>query len=503
MSLCSGLTLDQSLKLYRGVLLDNDTQTMRQLCLDDLFFLLHTGCMRQDMAHPWLYERCREFEAEPDFCLDLWSREHYKSTIITYGGTLQDILRDPEITVGIFSHTRPIAKGFLKQIMTELETNDFLKGLFPDILWSCPKREAPCWSLDGGLCVRRKSNPKEMTVSAWGLVDGQPTSKHFSLLVYDDVVTRESVTSPEQIEKTTGAWELSLNLGAHGGRRRYIGTRYHFNDTWRTLIERGAAKSRVYPATDDGTLEGKPVFLDRKTLDEKRRDMGPYTFGCQMLQNPVADSAQGFKEEWMRYYSHIKPNQYNIYIIVDPAGGKKKDNDYTVMWVVGLGSDNNYYVLDGVRDRLNLAERTKTLFRLVRKWNPIKVGYERYGLQSDIEHIEEKMELENYRFTIEETGGSMAKEDRIRKLVPPFEAGRVWFPTRLLFQDYEGVMHDLSREFVVDELTAFPVAIHDDMLDGLARIRDPNFSVVFPELEERHEISAPPAFVQHDYDPLA
>ena len=98
-------------------------------------------------------------------------------------------------TVGIFSHTRPIAKAFLRQIKNELERNEWLKELFPEVLWEDP-RKAPKWSEDEGIVVKRSSNPKESSVEAWGLVDGQPTSKHFGALVYDDIVTRESVTTP-------------------------------------------------------------------------------------------------------------------------------------------------------------------------------------------------------------------------------------------------------------------------------------------------------------------
>jgi hypothetical protein len=92
-------------------------------------------------------------------------------------------LNDPEITVGIFSHTRPIAKAFLRQIKREFETNEQLKALFPEILYANPAAESPKWSEDEGITVKRSSNPKEATVEAWGLVDGQPTSKHYRLLI--------------------------------------------------------------------------------------------------------------------------------------------------------------------------------------------------------------------------------------------------------------------------------------------------------------------------------
>lgn len=495
--ICSGLTREQSNELYLEMLEAGDKDALRRLCLEDLFFLLSIGCKRRDINRDWLYARCREVEAQPDGHLDLWAREHYKSTIITFGKSIQDLLKDPDnTTIGILSHTRPIAKGFLDQIKRELESNTFLKNLFPDVLYENPRGQSPKWSLDSGLILKRKSNPKEANIEAWGLVDGQPTSKHFSILVYDDVVTRESVTTPEQIKKVTSAWELSLNLGAQGGRTRYIGTRYHQNDTWRTMMDRGSVTPRIYPATIDGKMDGEPVFLSKDTLMEKRRDMGPYTFGTQMLQDPVADKAMGFKEEWLKFYDQIgDTGKWNIYILVDPASKKKATSDYTVMEVIGLASDNNYYLIDAIRDRLNLTQRASKLFELHRKYQPMSVGYESYGMQSDVEHVQFVMEQQNYRFDIIELKGQVSKEDRIQKLVPIFEQKRFYMPKTLSFVDYEGRVQDYIRLFIDNEYLAFPVCVHDDMLDCRARILDPVLDAQFPKIipppktEDRNQFS--------------
>jgi hypothetical protein len=55
--------------------------------------------------------------------------------------------------------------------------------------------------------------------------------------------------------------------------------------------------------------------------------------------------------------------------------------------VIGLAPDENFYLLDAVRDRLNLTERGDKLFGMHRKWRPERVGYEKYGMQADIEYI--------------------------------------------------------------------------------------------------------------------
>ena len=467
----------EALELYRQAQSPAD---VRALLAGDLFYLMVVGMGRADMNNDWLYARCREVQAEPDGRLDLWAREHYKSTIITVGLTVQTVLNDPDVTVGIFSHTRPIAKSFLRQIKREFEGNTLLQRHFPHV---CPPRQGDTrtWSEDGGIIVRRKSNPKESTVEAWGLVDGQPTGKHFSLLIYDDVVTLESVSTPDQIKKTTEAWRVSLNLGAHGGRRRMIGTRYHAADTYSVLLEQGSVIPRLHPATCDGTEAGEPVFLSRASLAEKRRDMGPFVFACQMLQNPLADKAQGFAPEWFRKLpGSAAAAGMNVYIVVDPSYAKKKDSDYTSMWVIGLNHDRAYYVLDGVHDRLNLAERARALFELHRKYRPLAVGYERYGMQADIEHMRYVMEQQNYRFTLVELGGQTPKNDRIRRLVPVFEQGRMYFPQRLMKMRSDNRAYDLTDEFYRQEYSAFPVSGHDDMLDCLARILDADLGAQFP-----------------------
>ena len=457
---------------------------LRNLCRTDLYFLIRYGCGRKDIEHPWLFAKCREVQASPNGHLDLWAREHYKSSIITFGLTILDILNDPEITVGIFSHTRPIAKGFLRQIKREFEANENLKSWFPDVLWANPQKEAPKWSEDDGIIVKRQGNPMVSTVEGWGLVDGQPTGKHFRVRMYDDIVVPSSVTTPEMIAKTNEAWELSDNLGTDGGVFRVAGTRYHFNDSYGEMIRRKVAEPRVYPATLDGEENFTPencALMSPQTLADKRRVQGIYTFGTQMLLNPKGDSSQGFQRNWIcTLKGEPHGRGLNKYILVDPANAKKKSSDWTTMGVIGLGPDKNYSLLDLVRDRMNLSERAEMLFSLHEKWQPLGVGYEEYGLQADIAHIEHVQEERNYRFKITPLGGSMSKVDRIRRLMPVFEQGRFYLPKVIFRTIYDKTTINLIDVFIEEEYVPFPVAVHDDILDMLARILDEDMKVRWP-----------------------
>jgi phage terminase large subunit-like protein len=459
---------------------------LRAMVREDLYFLLRYVMGRRDMEHPWLYARIKEVEKNPDGYLDLWARDHRKSSIITFAKTIQDILgshgemplskfRGLELTFGIFSHTRPIAKKFLQQIMTELASNQTLLELFPDVLYEKPDRYAPRWSLDAGIVVRRRSNSKDATVEAHGLVDGQPIGSHFNVLIYDDVVVPASVTTPEMIEKTTEAWGNSLNLGDSAPRKRVIGTRWHFADTYRTIMDRGAAIPRIYPATADGTLTGDPVLLTKEQIDNKIRDMGPYIASANLLLNPIADSRQTFQRAWFEKRfepQNIDWTKMNRVLLCDPASKKKKNSDWTAMAVIGKSEARKVYLLDFIRDRMNLQERGTEFMRLQRKWSPQYCGYEAYGLQADIEYIKELQDRRVQHFDITELRGQVAKEDRINRMIPVCAGGDLYLPEALFRTTYEGKVEEQIIVLIEQEFLAWPVPVHDDGMDVISRYLD-------------------------------
>ena len=331
-------------------------------------------------------------------------------------------------------------------------------------------------SEDDGIIIRRKGVYNEATLEAWGLVDGMPTSRHYTIRVYDDVVTKDSVSTAEQIKKTDEAFKLSQFLGARGGSVRVIGTRYHFADQYSKMKASGAWELRERKGVEVVDGAEVSVFLTQAELHDFKKvvcDGNTYIYNCQMLLDPVAEEAQEFKKGWLRYYRTLPDRAMNLYMFVDPASEKKKKgtgSDYTVMWVWGLDPMGNHFLVDLIRERLNLFEKWKSLSKLMRKHPTIKkVYYERYGMQADIQHYQHMMKEDGVYFSIEELGGSLKKEDRIRKLVPMFENYKVYLP-EALYSEVDG--RDLVKEFVDEEYLLFPFASHDDGLDAASRIKD-------------------------------
>jgi hypothetical protein len=193
-----------------------------------------------------------------------------------------------------------------------------------------------------------------------------------------------------------------------------------------------------------------------------------------------------------------------------------------------VDSAGNKYLLDGYCHRMKLSERWDNLKRLWLRWSKatgvmnVTVGYEQYGLQADIEYIQERQELEQgVRFPIKEVNwvreGSQSKEDRIQRLEPDFKNSRFFSPVTIYRQDeggdcfWEGKPHgvEVRRAYgrtsaqkriaeageawrvsetlkkrdennqlydvtweLMQELRDFPNALHDDFSDAVSRIYD-------------------------------
>ena len=493
---------------------------VRALCLEDRYYLLVKACRREDMLHAWVHARCREVESGPDGHIDLWAREHFKSSIITFGGALQAVLRDPEITIGIFGHSNVIAEPFLKQIKKELENNATLKAAFPDILWQDPQREAPQWS-NSGITVKRKGNPKECTIEASGL-DAQPIGKHYRLRIYDDIVVPASVSTPEQIQKSIDGYSMSQSLGVAGGQEWMAGTRYSFADAYEWIIKRGALSPRIYPATEDGTKGGRPVYFSASEWAKRLLKNTDSDIACQYLQNPLAGEQSMFDINDLQEYD-VRPATLSVYVMVDPARSKKRDSDNTAIIVIGVDVASNKYLLDGMIHKMDLQERWENSAMLYSKWRRatgvqhVKFGYESFGAQSDLDYFQEQMRLpDNPRFEVIELAwpreGEGSKRDRVQRLVPDCKTHKIFLPRAtdpdnltsaqrrmkedgyeyriskaIRRRDSDGRAYDVS-EVLKMEFHYFPFGGKKDAIDATSRIYDmdvirPNFREGYAEPE--------------------
>lgn len=482
---------------------DEYLKIIRTIAPQDFFFFCYF-VLDLPVNHPFLVARVYEIQDDPYDCLDLWAREHWKSTLLSYAMPLWELIRNPNERICIFSHTRSIAKALTRRIKFAMESNEDLKDAFPKVFYKYPKRDAPKWSEDEGLYVKRRRNFNEASIECSGLVDGMPTSKHYTIRIYDDTVTEKAVSTPAQTKKVADCLKLSENLGERNGRKRYIGTRYSNSDPYDGLIKIGVIKVRTYPAEvdehGDFKIGGIPVYLTREELDRKLTEMGEYIYSAQMGQHPSAKSFQQFTIQMLRHYSapEIIPQTLNKLIIADPARKVGVEYDYTVIQVWGLSARREYWMLDMVRDKIPLGDRWRIIRDFGQKYETRDLAYETLG-NTDLDYLNERQEAEGIYFNIIELKGNMSKHVKIGALHPLFKAGRIILPKVLVYKDILDQPHNLIYEFIYEEFVQIPYSAHDDMLDCMSRLLDRKVqdAVPFPSLaREKSEMK------RDEYDPF-
>lgn len=206
-------------------------EILRNRCKTDLKFLVVDvlGLKRwSDELHGNLVAH---IEAPGDRKLILLPRGHQKSTIISVCWTIQQLLRNPNETIGLYSANWKLSKDLLHQIKNILITSP-LKDLFGSFQSSEGR-----WTIEQiDIAQKNAILTKDPTISTGGLDTGK-TGSHCSLMIFDDPVTPENTTTAEQVRKTIDSYKDCLPLLNPGGRIIVIGTRYSNGDLYGDLIE--------------------------------------------------------------------------------------------------------------------------------------------------------------------------------------------------------------------------------------------------------------------------
>lgn len=444
------------------------------------------GGVKPARHHKLLIEALEEVENQQwDVLLVMMPPGSAKST---YGSVLFAgwyLGRHPERCVIAASHTQELADRFGRRVRN-LYAGEEHQKIFPGTGLSADSTAAGRWdTMHGG----------EYFAAGVG---GSVTGRRADLAIIDDPVkSREDADSATVREKQWSWWRDDLMTRLKPGAAIVlIMTRWHEDDLAGRMLEDLKSTSQrvkiiklaMEAGEDDplGRAPGEllwPEWFTPQMVEAAKRE--PRTWTALYQQEPRPIGGGELQISWMSYWQRQPATGARV-VLVDPSSGKTKTRgDYTSMWVVGVGQDGNDYVIDGVRDRLNLTERTEALFELVRRYRPVAVGYESYGLQADIEHIRVEQERQQYRFRIIELGGGTKKEDRIRRLIPGFQQARTWMPRSLIKRMSDGSQADIMDAFRA-EYVSFPVGAHDDALDCLARKEEPEIRklLVAPKREE-------------------
>jgi hypothetical protein len=477
----------------------------RQFILGDLWFVLYfvvkpwaNDAGRQVVNSPFVVNVCREVERGPkDFTLDVWARFHYKSAILTIAETIQQAVTNPNESTGIFSFKASVAKNFLFSIKQTFERERILSKCFPESVWQDCQKEAPMWSVDGGLVLRRESNRKEPNIGAYGLIEGMPTGLHFENMVYDDIVTEDICRSLDVMADVKQKFDSSRNMRSIvGSRHRVIGTYYHHSDPLIYIREKkvtddaGAKKPlyllRLKPATADGKPMGRPVLMEAKDLASMRGDPGTpaaHTFNCQQMLDPTPEGEQELNPKFLTPVEpQFIPKDLFRLMLIDQAGDqdaalKRDGGDSWAVAVVGVepvedkSGQPRVFIEDLWIQPAGASEAIDKIVQMYLFGGMIeRLCVEKVGISTTHLHIAQALKARGRHINFEDRGngillrpaGRNKKQFISGALAWPLNNGKLFYSTEVPTPYIERLKMEMEN---------FPLW-HDDALNVLAYVYD-------------------------------
>lgn len=357
-----------------------------------------------------------------------------KTTLCTISKAIHYLLKNPNIRILISSKTAPNGEAFLKEIKGHFEHNEKLTRIFgmyyhPRLVSKWDNREIEV--------LPRTINTKEASVTVVG-VEGTVVSKHYDVILADDLVDEDNTRTQYMREKTKTWYYKTLDPTLeppdvnvlHRGEYHRLGTRYHFDDLYGHLIKNELKDHHmIIPALNAEGRSPWPTKYPPEWFAEKRRKYGLIIFNSQYQCDTEAMKGEIFQYDDCQIISPIDiPDTLDYFLGVDLAISQDEDDD--MFSIVAIGRDkingmyDNVYVLDWFEGHLRFSQQTKKIVEFYKKWDPVRAAIETNAYQKAQYHRLKDDEDRDMR--LKPVNQVKDKMVRAWKLSSIFEDGKVF-----------------------------------------------------------------------------
>lgn len=302
-------------------------------------------------------------------------------------------------------------------------------------------------------------------------VGGPLTGKGAHILIIDDPIKNAEEAASQVYRDKTFSWFTSTAFTRlhPGGVVIIVLTRWHVDDIAGRVLQVEEFKDRIRViklpaiATKDTPQRKKgealwPSRYSLASLNESKVLLGPYDFQALYQCNPILTEDQEFKPEWYKYITQeeVDVMQTTNYLTVDTAFSKKAQADNTGFCDNSFDRDA-FWNIKVWGKKLGPEELVDNLFALHvrRKYSLIGIERTAYldGLKPYLDAEQRKRRI--FLPIVELTHSQVAKEVRIRGIIPYYSSGSI--------RHINGECIQLENEQM-----EFPHGSKDDCLDALA-----------------------------------
>lgn len=220
-----------------------------------------------------------------------------------------------------------------------------------------------------------------------------------------------------------------------------------------------------------------PEKFSLETLANIRENIGSYNWFSQFQQNPIIQEDGFFNQNMFQYYTEedLRDKRLTFYTMIDPAVSLDKNADEAVVTTIAKDKDGpSIYRIEETAGHMKPIDLISTIFEHYKKYNPKYVILESIALQKTFKYaLEEEQRRREIYFSIKPVKKTN-KEERIKGLIPLYEAGVVYHRKKK-DADYE------------EQLLQFPRGRRDDRIDAMSMVLEYIKKTSFGEVK-RHLI---------------